>query len=209
MKPLQFIENRCPANRLEPLQREQTDPSNASDAKLHLLGRVLVEVRRRKSETQSGQGNLNFDPGTHQRGSRRQERPTPRRRAGDKRGNRLVDKPKERRPKDFNVPSQGSRGSDKTTRAAEAAAKKAGEEAAAATNNSRPKVLGGRSVERLGTSYAVNNWIGAKARAGIKPIKFKRSKSRKQNPHTATSPLSLKKIKNKEIVFFILGSNHT
>jgi hypothetical protein len=200
MKPLQFIENRCPANRLKPLQREQTDPSNASDAKLHLLGRVLVEVRRRKSETQSGQGNLNFDPGTYQKGSRREQRAVPRRRATDPKGNREIDQPKKTRPKGFIIPSQGTRNSDKTSRVvkkalkragkeAEAAAKKAGEAAADQVAKGRPKVLGGRDVGRLGTSYAVNNWLGTKARAGIKPIKLQRNKPRKQNQHTATSPL--------------------
>ena len=197
MKPLQFIENRCPANRLKPLQREQTDPSNASDAKLHLLGRVLVEVRRRKSETQSGQGNFNFDPGTHQRGSRRQQRAVPRRRATDPEGNRGIDKPKKTRPRGFIIPSQGTRTSDNTSRVVKKAVKRAGAAAAAAAASaaadqvaqSRPKVFGGHSIEKLGTSIAANNWLGARARAGIKPIKPQRREPRKQNPHTATSPL--------------------
>ena len=163
---------------------EAKKPENSSTdySKLHLLGRVLVERRKRTSDDQPGQGKLAFDPGTHQKGSRRKQRATPRRREGDQPGKRGIDKATDTRGADFDVDKQGTRAVDVTRREIKKHGKEQKKERAATTNVFK------MPIERAATVYAIADKVKSNVKAGIRPVKFKKS-NRKQNKHTATSPI--------------------
>ena len=161
MIPLQFIEARSAENKLK--------------SSLNLLGKVLVE---RKKGTKRGSG-------TPQRGSRRKAtprrrdsappgKPGARHRTGDRRAGAVTAATKREQQK-------AAKGAAKTRK-----------DLAAATSKKAIRAFGQEiQPEKLATIALINREIISAAKRAARPFKFayKKGKARKQNPHTATSPI--------------------
>jgi len=194
-------------------RRRRSENASTDYSKLHLLGRALVEMsikKQKKAERQKGQGvfpgmsekhaawlnrerderinkrdRQKKDPGTHQKGSRRQARAVPRRRGTDPKGTRAIDKPskRERRGRRFKPKEQGTRASDVAARGAAKGATKA-------LDHHIPSKTTARSAD-LFTAYSIGNIAKDSIRRAVTPFRFgnRTKRAKKQNPHTATSPI--------------------
>ena len=148
---------------------------------LKLLGKSLVE---KKGKDHPGQGDLY--PDLPAPSEKRKRKPTPRRRITDPSGRRAVDvvNPSDARRPGFKPGEHGTRGGDIESRGAAKGAEGA--------DTASAKKLGGVDIySRFAVAVHGPRAIGAAFKKHGGPIKFKNrtDRARKQNPHTATSPI--------------------